>query len=118
MFCFWERMSTGHGVKYLDRARHLVIMSEGNGVAEGGETCPLIFKYQSAEKILQEIFQILEEGEGASSVTVTKTGGQTEFIGIYRPYGAPVPLQRLLPEVNDGDRVFLLIWSFLGKNNR
>ena len=106
------------GVKYLDRARHLVIMSEGNGVAEGGETCPLIFKYQSAEKILQEIFQILEEGEGASSVTATKTGGQTEFIGIYRPYGAPVPLQRLLPEVKDRRQSILVDLELFGEEQQ
>lgn len=106
------------GVKYLDRARHLVIMSEGNGVAEGGETCPLIFKYQSAEKILQEIFQILEEGEGASSVTATKTGGQTEFIGIYRPYGATVPLHRLLPEVKDRRQSILVDLELFGEGQQ
>lgn len=50
------------GVKYLDRARHLVIMSEGNGVAEGGETCPLIFKYQSAERSCRKFFRFWKRG--------------------------------------------------------
>lgn len=96
-------------LKYLDRVKHLVIMSEGNCMSEGGEDYPLIFKYQSAEKILKEIFRILEETDKDIPGAVKIAHGQTEFLGIYRPYGASFPVQRICPEKEEGGKRSLLV---------
>ena len=73
---------------YLEHAGQVIIMSEGDLVAEYSEY-PLIFKYQSAEKILREIFRIVSPEEDFP----TEERGcisHTEFVGIYRLYGEPL----------------------------
>ena len=96
-------------LQHLERAKHLVIMSEGNCMSEGGEDYPLIFKYQSAENILKEIFRILEGTEKEIPGAVKIRHGQTEFLGIYRPYGANFPVQRICPDKEEEEKKSLFV---------
>lgn len=64
----------------------VIILSEADMVEEG-QGYPVIFKYQSAEKILQEIFQIVGQRETEMTVPIWDSASSTEFLGIYRPYG-------------------------------
>lgn len=89
------------GLKYLDRVKHLVILSEGSCVSEGREDYPLIFKYQSAENILKEIFAILEGGTSKEQGSAGKVCGQMEIWGMYHPYHAPLTMQQVCPEQED-----------------
>lgn len=88
-------------LRYLDRVKHLVILSEGDCVSEGSEDYPLIFKYQSAENILKEIFAILKEGEPKETGSAGKVRGQMEIWGMYHPYHAPLTMQQICPEQGD-----------------
>ena len=81
-------------VPYLGQASRVILLSEGNTVAEG-DGPPRVFKYQSAEKLLREIFQLMEEDMGFTGIMTEGVGGQTEFYGVYCPYGQPLPIQRL-----------------------
>ncbi len=103
------------GLKHLDHVKQLVILSEGNCVSEGREDYPLIFKYQSAENILKEIFAILEEGTPKESGIAGKMCGRTEIWGIYHPYQAPPTMQQICPEQGDsGKRCLRISMELLG----
>ncbi len=93
----------------LDHAGRVIVMSEGNMVAENSTPYSLIFKYQSAEKILREIFQNLKEAGEAVPPALGGFQGQTEFLGIYRPYGDPLPIQDFVAGQGDGERKSLFV---------
>lgn len=78
-------------LSYLGNVRNIIVLSEGSTVYEESETdYPLLFKYQSAENILTEIFRVIGIGEEAEE------GKRTQFIGIYRPYGQLPPKEEFL----------------------
>lgn len=85
-------------LRYLDRAGHLVILSEVNCVSEGMGEYPLIFKYQSADTILKEIFAIMEGKENYHSAIGKSVCGPTEVLGIYHLYGAPLAVHQICQE--------------------
>lgn len=97
------------GIRFLDHALNLIILSEGNMVAERGEDYPLIFKYQPAEKVLKEILQIIAQSDEQLPVSLKIYQGQTEFLGIYRPYGNPFPIQRVLDVKGEAGKKSLLL---------
>lgn len=82
---------------YLENVGHVIIMSEGNMVSECGNY-PVIFKYQSAERILKEIFQIIAQSGEDISISLGNFQEHTNFYGIYRPYGEPFPIKRFFLE--------------------
>lgn len=82
-------------LQFLDHAESVIVLTEGNIVAERVSPFPLVFKYQSAEKVLQEIFQIIAETGDTVPASLRSFGGHTEFLGICRLYGEPLPLQRI-----------------------
>lgn len=99
-------------LRHLDRVSHLIILSEGNCVSEGREDYPLIFKYQSAEKILKEIFAILEEDtskESGEPGVIGKVRSRMEVWGIYHLYQAPLTMQQICPEQEDSAKKCLQI---------
>lgn len=83
-------------LSYLGNAQNIMILSEGNMVCEESELdYPLLFKYQSAESMLTEIFRAIgvcgeEAGEGFTGEE------KTQFMGIYRPYGQLPPIESFL----------------------
>lgn len=93
---------------YLHHAEHVIIMSEGNMVSECQEY-PTIFKYQSADKILREIFQIIAQDGAELPVSVCEYGRHTEFFGIYRPYGEMFPVEKVFSIGNGRDQKKLLV---------
>lgn len=80
---------------YMDHAEHVIVMSEGDMMAEGQDYFS-IYKYQSAEKILKEIFQVIARDGLDLTVPLKGADIHTDFYGIFRPYGAMFPVQRLL----------------------
>lgn len=96
-------------IRYLENAASVIILTEGNAVEENASRFPVIFKYQSAEKILREIFQYLEETDKVAPAVLGDLRGNTEFIGMYRPYGEPISLQEVFGVKGDGERKGLLI---------
>lgn len=95
-------------LQYLHHAHHVIIMSEGDMVSECQEY-PTIFKYQSAEKILREIFRITAQDETELPVSVCGYRGHTEFIGIYRPYGEMLPVERFFLTEDGEEKKILFI---------
>lgn len=93
---------------FLNHVGQVIIMSEGNIVAEC-QDYPVIFKYQSAEKILKEIFQIVARNEPDLPVSMESFSGHTEFFGIYRLYGDPLPIQRIFSVKGGQEKKSLLI---------
>jgi hypothetical protein len=89
-------------------AENVVVLSEGNMVSEGSEEYPLVFKYQSGSAIFREIMEMIgKEGE-VSAASLTEAA-HTEFLGIYRPYGDPIPLQRVFSVKGGEEKKSLLI---------
>lgn len=90
-------------------AENIVVLSEGNLVSEGEEEYPLVFKYQSGSAILREIMGMIGEDGEVSAASLTEMAGHTEFLGIYRPYGDPIPLQRVFCVKGGEEKKSLLI---------
>lgn len=83
-------------LSYLENVRNIIVLSEGSTVCEESETdYPLLFKYQSAENILTEIFQAVGMGEEEAGEGLTEKD-RTQFTGIYRPYGQLPPREGFL----------------------
>lgn len=80
------------GLPYLGNARNIIVLSEGNTVSEQSDY-PVIFKYQSAEHILREIFQMTGTEERMPGEEGGQKESQTMFIGLYRPYGSLPPME-------------------------
>lgn len=98
-----------HNLRYLERAGSVIILSEANAVEEGQSKFPMIFKYQSAERILREVFQNLEGADNLVPPAIGNARGPTKFLGIYRPYGEPLSLQGVFGGKGDRDKKSLLI---------
>lgn len=73
----WEREA---------QIRRLIFLTEGDVVREGSHH-PVIFKYQSAESIVQELLAVIADDDGMHVMTRRITSEQVEFIGFYSPYG-------------------------------
>ncbi|MCH5268386.1 MAG: hypothetical protein J1E62_08595 [Lachnospiraceae bacterium] len=68
------------------RIHRTVLLSEGQCVRENtGET--VVFKYQSAESVLQTILTIIADDDRMSVPIQKKQVGRTSFIGVYAPFG-------------------------------
>jgi hypothetical protein len=96
-------------INYSHYAENVVVLWEGNMVAEKEGEYPLVFKYQSGSAILQEIFQIIGNKGDEVLSSMTETAGHTEFLGIYRPYGDPLPVQRVFSAKEGGEKKSLLV---------
>ena len=68
------------------RIHRLIFLSEGDVVREGMNH-PVIFKYQSAESIVQELLAVIADDDGMEVRTRRVTSDRVEFIGLYSPYG-------------------------------
>lgn len=66
--------------------RRLIFLSEGDVVREGINR-PVIFKYQSAESIVQELLAVIADDDGMQVRTKRASSDHVEFIGVYSPYG-------------------------------
>ncbi len=66
--------------------RRLIFLSEGDVVREGMNR-PVIFKYQSAESIVQELLTVIADDDGMKVKSRRVTSDHVEFIGVYSPYG-------------------------------
>lgn len=86
----------------------IIILSEGDLVQEG-QGYPVIFKYQSAEKILREIFQIVDQKGTEATVPFRDSASSTEFLGIYRPYGEAFGLHWIFTGEENPDQKNLLV---------
>lgn len=78
----------------------VIVLSEGKLVGENDVS--VIFKYQSAEKILQEIFALLAEKTDYPDFS-TCAGKQTEFVCFYSPSGVLEGLWQKLYANRSGD---------------
>lgn len=93
---------------HLDHVGHVFILSEGSMVSECGDY-PAIFKYQSAEIILKEIFETIARREEEFPISIGNFQKRTDFYGIYRPYGEPLPIKRFFSEGEGRDKKRLFI---------
>lgn len=66
--------------------RRLIFLSDGDVVREGMNR-PVIFKYQSAESIVQELLAVIADDDGMQVRTQRVASDHVEFIGVYSPYG-------------------------------
>jgi hypothetical protein len=98
-----------HKIHHLNHAENIVILCEGDMVAENDEQYPLIFKYQSASGILQEIFRIVGESGKEALSSMAGLGEHTEFLGIYHPYGEPLSVQRIFSVKGGREKKSLLV---------
>lgn len=98
-----------HNLRYLEQAESVIILSEANAMEENQSKYPAIFKYQSAERILREIFLNLEEKNHVVPPAIGGIRGHTELLGIYRPYGEPLSLQEVIGGNSDRGRKILVI---------
>lgn len=73
----WERDAKIH---------RLIFLSDGDVVREGMNH-PVIFKYQSAESIVQELLAVIADDDGMQVKTKRMSSDHVEFIGVYSPYG-------------------------------
>lgn len=66
--------------------RRLIYLSDGDVVREGINR-PVIFKYQSAESIVQELLAVIADDDGMQVRTQRIASDRVEYIGFYAPYG-------------------------------
>lgn len=66
--------------------RRLIFLSDGDVVREG-MGWPVIFKFQSAESIIQELLNVIADDDGMQVKSQRASSEQIEFIGVYSPYG-------------------------------
>lgn len=80
-------------LSYLEHVKKVIILSEERNLSNQ-QNIPIIFKYQSAERVCQEIFQMIAQEE-IPFVSTRGTRENIEFYGLYRPYGSQLHLQKL-----------------------
>lgn len=68
------------------QVRQRILLSRGDCVNEESDTVPVVFQYQSARQILQEIYQILAQNEQIHSFS-SGISQNTRFWGVFAPYG-------------------------------
>lgn len=77
----WELLRNEQG-----NVHKLILLSDGQYVREEtGQN--IIFKYQSAESVLQTILATIAEDDQMQIPIRRKQGGGTSFIGVYAPFG-------------------------------
>lgn len=69
----------------LSNTKKVIILSDGGHTGITGY--PVIFKYQSAERILKEIFAQVADDDNIPGVNSIYTSKQAELITIFSPYG-------------------------------
>lgn len=80
-------------LSYLEHVKKVIILSEEKNIPNQ-QNIPIIFKYQSAEKVCQEIFQMIAQEE-IPFLSARETRENIAFYGLYRPYGSLLQMQKL-----------------------
>lgn len=98
------------------RIGKVIVLSDGDLVRESSDV-PVIFKYQSAEVILGEVFSLLAEDSGIPALQPERRDRKIEFVGMYSSYGIPNDMHRELSDAANGSRLFLNMELFDGQGS-
>lgn len=91
----------------LEQVKHVVILSEEDETADN-QSFPMVFKYQSAETVVEKVFQIVEKKK--MLYPPAETGeSKTAFYALFRPYGDFSTTQKLMEENGWSDRKCLIL---------
>lgn len=77
--------SMSGGALELSNIKKIIILSDGGYT--GQPACPVIFKYQSAGRILKEIFAQAADDDNIPGIASICASKQAELITVFSPYG-------------------------------
>lgn len=69
-----------------DKVHKQILLSDGQRVKESGAET-VLFKYQSAECVLQEVLSMIADDDKIYVPTRKKQMSRTRFVGVYAPFG-------------------------------
>jgi len=73
------------GIQHLDNIQKIIILSGGDCIEK--TDYPVIFKYQSAEHILKEIFSQIADDNTIAGITPVYASKQLEMMAVFSPSG-------------------------------